>query len=65
MKEAITWKNMNHPNIIPFVGANMETDENESYQFELISEFMENGTINTYISRNLGVNRLELVGFGS
>ena len=56
---------MNHPNIIPFVGANMETDENESYQFELISEFMENGTINTYISRNLGVNRLELVGFGS
>ena len=56
---------MNHPNILPFIGATVVTDENGSTQFELISDFMENGTINTYISRNPGVNRLELVGFGS
>ena len=30
---------------------------------EVVSEFMENGNINTFILKNEGVNRLELVSF--
>lgn len=56
---------MNHSSIPRFVCATEMTDKNGSTQLELISEFMEDGTIDTHISRNPGVNRLELVGFGS
>jgi len=31
-------------------------------KYEIISEFMENGDIKTFIERNADVNRLELVG---
>ena len=60
-KEVVIWKHLSHPNILPFIGAALETEPNgEKYQ--IVSEFMENGNILTFMKRNPGVNRLELVG---
>lgn len=61
-KEVVTWKNLDHQNLLPLVGANVES-ENGTWKYEIISEFMANGTINTFILQNQGVNRFELVGF--
>lgn len=58
------WKYLSHPNILPFIGATLVT-ELGCEKFEIVSEFMENGDITTFIGQNPGVNRLELVGFGS
>lgn len=55
---------MHHPGILPFIGATMVTDQGLE-KYEIISEFMENGDINTFVKENEGVNRLELVGYGS
>ena len=58
----VTWKNLVHPNLLPFVGATMEGD-NGTRKYEIISEYMENGSIKTFVEQNRGVNRLELVSF--
>ena len=34
-----------------------------AWKLEIISEFMENGDINTFVLQNKDVNRLELVSF--
>ena len=34
-----------------------------AWKYEIISEFMENGPINTFIRQNQDANRLELVNF--
>ena len=63
-KEVMIWKNLSHPNILPFIGAALVTEERHE-NYEIVSEFMENGDINKFMGLNAGVNRLELVGFDS
>ena len=58
------WKNLSHPNVLPFVGAAMVIGEGPE-KYELVSEFMENGNINEFIEKNEDADRLGLVGFDS
>ena len=60
-KEVVIWKNLNHPNVLPFVGAAMATEPGRE-KYGIVSEFMENWDIKTFIGHNVDVNRLELVG---
>ena len=60
----VIWGNLNHPNILPFIGASMVIEPGRE-KCEVVSELMENGDINTFIWNNEGVNRLELVGLDS
>jgi len=62
-KEVVIWKYLSHPNILPFIDATLVT-EPKCERFEIVSEFMENGDIVTFIKNNADVKRLELVGFG-
>jgi len=57
-KEVITWKALHHPNVLPLLGVTM-VDKH----FAMVSEWMENGSINQYIMVHRDVNRFELVGF--
>jgi hypothetical protein len=57
----ITWKNLSHPNVLPLIGAAMVNEEGRA-KYEIVSELMENGNINTFIKKNAHANRLELVG---
>lgn len=59
-KEVVIWKYLNHPNILPFIGAAMVTEQG-SEKYEILSEFMENGEIWRFIEKNRSANRLELV----
>jgi len=63
-KEVVIWKHLSHQNILPFIGATLVI-ESKREKFEIVSEFMENGDIKTFIKNNADVNRLELVGFYS
>ena len=57
-KEVVTWKALRHENVLPLVGATMTEDK-----FVMVSEWMENGSINGFVKTHLEVNRLELVSF--
>lgn len=57
----VIWKYLDHPNILPFIGAMMVTEPGKE-KYEIISELMEDGEIGKFIKRNPGANRLELVG---
>lgn len=59
-KEVVIWKYLDHPNVLKFIGAMMVTEPGEE-KYEIISEFMENGEIGTFIKKNQEVNRLELL----
>ncbi|KAH8813632.1 kinase-like domain-containing protein [Flagelloscypha sp. PMI_526] len=48
LKEALIWKQLSHPNILPFLGVSTSCFPN---QMSLISPFMENGDIMSYITR--------------
>lgn len=63
-KEVVIWKYLSHPNILPFVGATLVIEPKRE-KFEIVSEFMENGDIRTFMENNADVNRLELVSFYS
>jgi len=58
----VIWKYLSHQNILPFIGATLVV-ESRREKFEIVSEFMENGDIKTFIENNADANRLELVGF--
>ena len=58
----VIWKNLSHQNVLQFIGAAIVTEPGQE-KCEVVSEFMENGNINTFILKNEGVNRLELVSF--
>ena len=58
----VVWKNLSHPNVLPFVGATMVTEKGRE-RYEIVSELMENGDINAFIRQNEHANRLQLVGF--
>ena len=59
-KEAIRWKALSHPNVLPLLGVTMH-----EHQFVMVSEWMENGNIIEFIESHEDVDRFELVRFFS
>lgn len=55
-REAVVWKHLWHPNILPWLGVAIKYD-----QFAMISEWMDNGNIIRFIGRNPDVNRAMLL----
>ena len=55
-KEVITWRSLQHPNILPLLGVVMTGN-----QFAMVSEWMTNGNINQYVTTHPHKNRFELV----
>ena len=53
----MTWKMLQHQNVLPLLGVSMQ-----DYQFAMASEWMENGNINEFTKANRDVNRFKLVG---
>jgi serine/threonine protein kinase len=50
-KEALTWRDLQHPNVLPFLGVDLETFPGS---FCLVSPWMRHGTVLKYIgSRGL------------
>ncbi|KAF9643873.1 kinase-like protein [Thelephora ganbajun] len=52
-REAVMWKYLKHPNILPLLGV--------TSPLQLISEWMSNGNLSQYIRRNSEVDRLQLL----
>jgi serine/threonine protein kinase len=57
-KEALVWKSLRHPNVLPLIGVSVS-----ERQFAMISELMENGNVNDYVKANPNVDRVRIVGF--
>ncbi|KAJ7633427.1 hypothetical protein DFH06DRAFT_692077 [Mycena polygramma] len=58
--EALIWRQLSHPNLLPFFGAYFL--EGTRRQLCLVSPWMENGDMDRYLKDNpVGVNRLSLV----
>ena len=55
-REVIAWRHLRHPNILPFIGVNLERR-----RFAMVSEWMDNGNICEFIKKYGGVNRVQLV----
>jgi len=55
-REAVAWKHLRHPNILPLLGVTVG-----EYRFEMVSEWMENGNITDFIKQDRQANRAELV----
>jgi len=53
-KQAVIWKRLRHPNIVPFIG--VTTDP-----LQIISEWTSNRTLTEFIQKNPDVNRINLV----
>ena len=53
-KEAVMWKKLRHPNIVPFVG--VTTDP-----LQVVSEWMPNGSLIEFVEKNPDVKRIGLV----
>ena len=54
-KEAVMWKTLKHPNILPLLGAIISPPQ-------LVSIFMPAGDLSKYLQKNPDANRLGLVG---
>ncbi|KAK0447534.1 kinase-like domain-containing protein [Armillaria borealis] len=48
-QEALVWRNLKHPNILPFLGVNLQL---RAPNICLVSPWMKNGNINEFLSRN-------------
>ena len=57
-KEVVTWKTLQHPNVLPLIGVIMS-----GAQFAMVSDWMANGNINEFLKANSDANGIELVGF--
>jgi len=55
-QEAIVWKRLEHPNIVPLLGVT-------TAPLQLVSVWMPGGELLGYIERNPSIDRLSLVGF--
>ena len=53
---AVTWKHLNHQNVVPFLGATLDPPQ-------LVSAWMPGGSLTEYIDKNPEKNRLTLVRF--
>ena len=56
----MTWKTLQHPNVLPLIGVTMSET-----CFAMISDWMLNGNINSFVKAHPHTDRLELVGFPS
>ena len=54
-REAVMWKTLKHPNILPLLGATISP-------LQLVSAFMPAGDLSKYIPKNPDANRIGLVG---
>ncbi|KAF9787364.1 kinase-like domain-containing protein [Thelephora terrestris] len=54
-KEAITWKILRHPNVLPLIGVTMT-----EAKFALVSDWMTNGNLNEFVEANPKADRLKL-----
>ena len=57
-KEAVIWRHLRHPNILPLVGVTLGQG-----RCSMVSDWMENGTINQFIESDRDANRINLVGY--
>ena len=55
-QEAVMWRHLTHPNILPLLGVTVTPT------FQLISNWMPGGDLPGYIEKNPNADRLELVG---
>jgi len=59
-KEAIVWKSLNHPNVVPLVGVSKDWF---GCKFVMVSEWMANRRINQFVEAHEDVDRFKLVRF--
>ena len=52
--EAVVWKHMRHPNIVPFHGATLDPPQ-------LVSDWMGSGSLTDFLMKRTNANRLGLV----
>ena len=57
-REAVAWRHLRHPNILPLLGVNLDL---EQHQLAMISDWMVHGNINEFVDRREEVNRVQLV----
>ena len=57
-KEAVIWRHLRHPNVVPLVGVTISPD-----RCSLVSDWTDNGTILRFIRKNPDANRIDLVGW--
>lgn len=55
-REVVMWKRLQHPNIVPFLGVPTKTPP-----FKIICSQVENRRITEYVTKNPGVDRVNLV----
>ncbi|CCM05920.1 uncharacterized protein FIBRA_08158 [Fibroporia radiculosa] len=55
-KEAVCWRHVSHPNVVPFLGV-----EDSDIQFCMVSTWMPNGNLVSYLKTNPLAGRLELI----
>ncbi|EIN04829.1 kinase-like protein, partial [Punctularia strigosozonata HHB-11173 SS5] len=54
-REAVVWKRLNHPHIVPFIGID------PSYHACIVSEWMEHGDVMSYLESHPRANRVQLI----
>ncbi|KXN93025.1 Serine/threonine-protein kinase sepA, partial [Leucoagaricus sp. SymC.cos] len=59
IREAVLWNQLSHPNVLPFYGV-FYLDKTQE-QICLVSPWMENGNIASYLAKNLHVARVPLI----
>jgi hypothetical protein len=59
-KEAIVWKSLQHPNVMPLLGVSVGGTQ---FKFGMVSKWMGNGNINEFVEAHRDVNRFKLVRF--
>ena len=58
-KEVITWKALDHPNVVPLLGVPKDRSQ---LKFAMVSEWMTNGNINQFVKAHRDADRFKLVG---
>ncbi|KAF9648576.1 kinase-like protein [Thelephora ganbajun] len=53
-REAVIWKRLRHPNVVPFISVTRNP-------LQFVSEWMPNGTLTEYVNANPDVNRIGLL----
>ena len=56
-REAVIWKRLSHPNIVPFLGI----AQSKTPFLCMVSRWMENGNLAMFLKKQPGANRLDLV----
>ena len=54
LREALIWKRLTHPNIVPFIGVTLSP-------LQIVSEWMPGGSLTAHIKSNPRVDRISLV----